>query len=470
MAIPASVGTRVLLVEADRALRSRLEKSLSCAGFQVIACPDGLTGQGQLKGDGCDLVISNRYLLGVDGLELLRFSKTHCPDVPVILIAERQSIPDAVEAVKLGAADYLPLPFPDDVVVLKVRELLELRRLKAENRALQDKLAASAFRSPANLVGRSEPMQRVYEMIQAVAPMDVTVLIYGESGTGKELVSRAIHACSSRKDGPFVKVSCSALVPTLLESELFGHEKGAFTGAICSRVGRFEQAKGGTIFLDDIDDVSLEIQTKLLRVLQDAEIERVGGGRLIPVDVRVVVASKCSLTELIQEKRFREDLFYRINVVPIHLPPLRDRAEDIPLLVHHFMEKFCKKFDRVQFACPDVIIDAFLAYAWPGNVRELENTIKRLTVLCHNKPVTLIDLPAEIQGAALNRVAKPVPVDKPDLNLRLFLARAESLHLREALGQCGWRIGECARKLGISRKSLWEKMRRHKLTSVVTDK
>jgi len=311
---------KILLVDPDDKRRATLAKALERKGYSLQSCPDGYLARSFLKEQDFDLVVAYRHLTGIDGLGLLRYIHSHKKDLPVIILTDCGSIEDAVEAVKMGAEDYLVVPFHEEVLIFKVSKILEHKYLQRENIQLQTQLAGQ--KPPGELVGQSEGMKKVYELIRSVAPIDVTVLIYGESGTGKELVARAIHEHSSRKGGPFIKVSCSIFVPTLLESELFGHEKGAFTGAIYSRAGRFEQAKGGTLFLDDIDDLSMNIQTKLLRVLQDGEIERVGGNKTIPVDVRVVVASKRSLKELIEEKSNirqeiddQEDRHYKLGTV-----------------------------------------------------------------------------------------------------------------------------------------------------------
>lgn len=460
-------GSRILLVDPDDRRAARIADFLEHHQFRVTTCPDGELARKSLEKQRFNLLVTNRHAHGIDGFELLRLVRRRYPATAVILLTECGSVADAVEAFKLGAQDYLTTPFHEDALLFKVRNVLEHRHLKSENVHLQSQLAV--VRPPGDLIGQSESMQKVYELVHAVAPMDVTVLIYGESGTGKGMTARAIHDHSSRKDGPFVKVSCSIFVPTLLESELFGHEKGAFTGAIYARIGRFEQARGGTIFLDDIDDLSLDIQTKLLRVLQEGDIERVGGNRSLPVNVRVIVASKRSLKELIDEKIFRADLFYRINVVPIHLPPLRERLDDIPLLVAHFLHLYRRQYSCAASATvPDSIMDHFMAYSWPGNVRELENTIKRLTVLCQGGALAVDDLPPEIRSCRPGAIAGNHASTWGELPLKDFLEAMEHDFIRDALERHGWRIEETAQSLQISRKCLWEKMRRHNISKSVT--
>ena len=360
------------------------------------------------------------------------------------------TIDQAVEAMRLGAVDYVQKPFRNEIIAQRIETLSHVRRLEQENKSLREQLEArSGF---AGVVGESEAIRRVFERVRVVAPTDATVLIEGESGTGKERIALALHQESNRADGPFVAISCAALPESLLEAELFGHEKGAFTDARKSRRGRFELASGGSLFLDDIDDMPLPVQVKLLRVLQERQLERVGGERTIDVDIRVIVATKVSLRELVRERRFREDLFYRVNVVPISLPPLRERTGDVPLLVQHFVDRFSP--DK-SFGVSRSTLTMLQRYPWPGNVRELENAVQRGIALAGERQELAAEdlLPQDERWRGATEVSETV---EP---LRSVLRDAETAHIARVLELTGGHRSQAAELLGISRKVLWEKVR-----------
>jgi two-component system response regulator HydG len=377
--------------------------------------------------------------------------KERSPDTEVIVMTGFATVESAVEAMKSGAYEYLLKPFPYDTVLLLLRRIADKRRLLAENRALREALGRATRLE--GILGQSRAMREVFQTIQLVAPSDTRVLVTGESGTGKELVARAIHNISPRRAAPLVAVACGAVPETLLEDTLFGHEKGAFTDARERRIGRFEHATGGTVFLDDIDDMPLSTQVKLLRVLQEGEIERLGGGAPIRVDVRVIAATKVDLEDAVNEGRFRRDLYYRLNVVPVRLPPLREREDDLKLLAQHFIDVYGK---GRSFRIEPETMDAMMRYTWPGNVRELEHAIERAIALSGPNDVLARD---HILGS------KPIPERRPApgrvTELSDAVAEAERAAIRAALEHTRGRKAEAARILGISRKNLWEKMKHH---------
>jgi two-component system, NtrC family, response regulator HydG len=373
----------ILIIDDNETIREGLAHVVKKMGHLPLVAKSGKEGLERFKQTPADFVITDLKMEGLGGVEVLRGVRDLDADCPAMIITAFGTIETAVEAMKLGAFDFLIKPFAPEVVRLKVERALELRnarrakgRLEAENAYLRGE-ESSRF---GELVGGSEPMRKVFAVVERVAPTDTSVAIYGESGTGKELVARAIHERSRRQAGPFIKVNCGALAETLLESELFGHEKGAFTGAIKRKLGRFELADGGTLFLDEIGDISPAMQTKLLRVLQEREFERVGGEASIKVDVRVVSATNKDLAKEVAEGRFREDLYYRLQVVPITISPLRERKGDIPLLVEHFIRRLGPKTNPRVRGIDDAALSRLIAYRWPGNVRELENVIEQSLV------------------------------------------------------------------------------------------
>jgi DNA-binding NtrC family response regulator len=362
---------------------------------------------------------------------------------------------------KLGAVDFITKPFSHEEFKLKIERILErikekkeLARLSDENIYLRDELAEQF--NYGEIIGKSKPMQEVYQTLEKVAPTDSSVLIYGESGTGKELIARAIHKLSPRKDKPFIRVNCGALVETLLESELFGHEKGAFTGAMKRKKGRFELAHQGSIFLDEIGDISAAMQLKLLRVLQEKEFERVGSEETIQVDVRVMAATNKNLSELVQQGKFREDLYYRLHIIPIYLPPLRERNEDIPLLVNHFLKKLTNELNKPLKKISDSAMDKLLSYHWPGNIRELENVIERAVVLCDRKFIDIKDLP--LLSSATSEKLPPDVLDRFRLNLNDTLANIEKQLIERAMNETAGNKSQAAKLLGIQTSLLYYKL------------
>src|SRR5437660_8687597 len=370
--------TRVLVVDDERSMRELLAIMLRQAGHDVTVADGGEAAIKALKSDTFDLVITDLRMREVDGLAVLRAAKEHSPETVVVVITAFASTETAVEAMKLGAYDYITKPFKMDEIKLVLANALERKRLRDENQALKRQLRSE--RRLDNFVGGSRQMLEIFETIRKTADSLSTVLVTGESGTGKELVARAVHAESPRRNGPFVSVNCGAIPETLMESELFGHVKGAFTGAVASTVGLFPAANGGTLFLDEVTEVPQSVQVKLLRVIQEREIRRVGDTRDIKVDVRLIAASNRDVAKAVQDGILREDLFYRLNVIPIHIPPLRERREDIPLLVDHFMRKHAQRAGkRIEGMGPGVL-HALQSTDWPGRVRELENTVERAVV------------------------------------------------------------------------------------------
>jgi DNA-binding NtrC family response regulator len=443
---------KILLADDERTIAVTLGDTLRAAGHDVTVAADGEQALQSIRGDVFDCVISDIRMPRADGRAVLRAVKEVQPSCRVILITAYASVEDAVAAMKDGAEDYLQKPFFNEDVVARLRKLERVLGLEQENRQLKEELAGR--RQFGAIVGKSSPMQAVYDLVKSVAAGEVNVLVEGESGTGKELVAEAIHYNSPRRSRPLVKMSCSVFPETLIEDELFGHVKGSFTDARADKPGRFERAHTGTIFIDDIDDMQAVPQVKLLRVLQEREVERIGATQTVKVDVRVVVATKKDLWEQVQAGKFREDLFHRLNVVKIRIPPLRERPEDIPLLVGHFIKKYGKDRD---FAVTPEVLEALQGYSWPGNVRELEHAIERAIVLAG-------------EGRLLQKehLLKPLPMPGTDVApagrlaaLREIVAEAEARHIRGILAYTHGHRGETARILGITRKNLWEKMREY---------
>jgi DNA-binding NtrC family response regulator len=444
----------VLLVEDERSIAVTLGDALAAAGHRLKTVGDGAEAIALLGKETFDCVVTDVRLPGANGMEVLRRARALADPPDVVVMTAYATIEHAVEAMRGGAADYLQKPFVNEAVVEKLARLEKVRAIGREN----VRLASELGKRPAfgEIVGESPPMRELFQTIARVAPTDAAILIEGESGTGKERVARAIHKASARATGPFVPFSCAALPDTLIEDELFGHEKGAFTDAHREKRGRFELANGGTMFLDDVDDAPAATQVKLLRVLQEKTFERVGGEKPIHVDVRVVSATKVALRKRVAEKRFREDLFWRLNVVPVTLPPLRARPGDLPLLVEHFLGLFAKE-RRYRVRPED--LEAMERYPWPGNVRELENAIQRAVALAGEaeslRREHLLPLSGEWRGAfEVHDEVRP---------LRAVLEEAERDHLKRVLGKTGGHRAQAAKLLGISRKVLWEKLRNHGL-------
>jgi DNA-binding NtrC family response regulator len=460
----ASAG-RILLVDDDDLLLRAVSRVLTRAHYEVStfrSAPDALAAL-QRAGGAADLVISDLHMPGMDGLELLERVRANWPDLPVMVLSGDPSVASSVEALRRGAYDYLTKPLEAyEEVVLAVRRAVERRRLVERNRALERQIAVSdRFKG---IVGTTPAMRELFGLVESVAPTDATVLLLGESGTGKEMLARAIHERSARAGGPFVPINCSALTDTLLESELFGHVRGAFTGASTSRIGVFEEASRGTLFLDEIGDISAAMQVRLLRALQEGEIKPVGSTEIRKVDVRVVAATNRDLEAAARAGNFRQDLYYRLNVVPLELPPLRQRPEDIPLLVHHFLLRYAAKFGKPVSRLAPEALEALQSYQWPGNVRELENVVQRAVVLASGDVVTPALLPTSVRQDR----AGAEPVRRFDLPFaqakQAAVEEFERQYLEEALRRSGGRIAEAARLSGLDKSNFRRLVRRHHLS------
>src|SRR5205814_716893 len=378
-------------------LRESLERTLTREGYRVLLASDGRAALERLQDGAIDLIVTDLKMPGLTGLELLRAAKAIAPDVDVILLTAFGTVEEAVKAMKDGAYDFLTKPFRREQLLKLVDKALERRDLIEQNKALKKQL--EDIRAKGQMIGASPAFRRMLTLVEQIADSSATILIQGESGAGKELVARAIHERSGRRTGPFVAVNCAALPETLLESELFGYEKGAFTGAAGRKEGRFELANGGTLFLDEVSDLSVVTQPKILRVLQEGEFERLGGTKTFRVDVRIVAASNADLGHMVKEKRFREDLYYRLNVITLNVPPLRERREDVRVLAQHFLRIYAAKNNRTLEGFTDEAMRRLEAYAWPGNVRELENVVERGVVLARGALMDTDELPEEIAGA-----------------------------------------------------------------------
>ena len=450
---PAAASSATLLVaDDDPGLRESLERTLSREGYRVVLASDGRAALERVQGGDVDLVLTDLKMPGLTGLELLRAAKTVAPDVDVILLTAFGTVEEAVKAMKDGAYDFLTKPFRREQLLKLVAKALERRDLINTNRRLQQQL--EELRGRARAIGVSPAFRRMMTLVEQVADSAATVLIQGESGTGKELVARAIHDRSARRAGPFVAVNCAALPETLLESELFGYEKGAFTGAAGRKEGRFELADGGTLFLDEVADLAPVTQPKILRVLQEGEFERLGGTRTQRVDVRVVTATNQDLGQMVRERRFREDLYYRLNVITVNVPPLRERREDIRVLALHFLRLYATKNNRRLEGVSDEAVRRLEAYQWPGNVRELENVMERAVVLARGTAVEVGDLPEEIAGAA------PLPEGVFTVRIGTPLAEVEQRLLDATLQATKGDKSLAARLLGIDRTTVARKLRR----------
>lgn len=416
-----NMKSKILIVDDEKLMRVSLEDRLIKEGYTVTSLASATEGLKVLQSTNYDAVITDLRMPRMDGIAFLKEIKKTSPDTVVIIMTAYGSVENAVIAMKDGAYDYVTKPFSLEELTIKLDKALQHKSTVAENVRLKQQILGQYGYD--NIIGKSVAVKRLFEIIDTVSNRDTTVLIQGESGTGKELTAGAIHYNSNRRDKPFIKLSCAALNKELLESELFGHEKGSFTGALKTRRGRFELADGGTIFLDDVDDIPLEMQVKLLRVLQEREFERVGGEETISVDVRVICATKKDLKKLVQERRFREDLYYRIHVVTIHLPPLRERKEDIPLLLNYFMKKYASQQHMNVHAISPEALDLLQMYHWPGNVRELENVVEHAVAFCTSDTIIPKNLPENLTAGESSAGIFPIE-----------LSTVESVDLQEALG------------------------------------
>jgi len=446
----------ILIVDDDSAHRTMLRTLIGGWGYDIVEADDGSTAIEKVQQGPFDMVLMDVRMLKVSGIEALEQIKAFNPAIPVTIMTAYSSVETAIEALKKGAYDYLTKPLDFDKLRLVLERAMEHTQLKEENRILKESLGQQF--DIQNIIGRSPAMVNLLETVAHVAPSEATVMITGESGTGKELIAGAIHFNSPRKDGPFIKINCAAITETLLESELFGHEKGAFTGADRRKEGRFLQAHGGSLFLDEVSEMPLTMQVKLLRVLQEREITRVGGETVITVDVRLIVATNKNLQNLITEGLFREDLFYRLNVVSLELPPLRERREDVPLLAQHFLNVFAAKNRKEIKGFTPQSMDQLIRYSWPGNVRELMNAVERGVVLARTEYLDEQDL--TIIQNNFTPSDQPLPVlDYSDTDMTL--EQVEKAAILRTLELTAGNKSKAARQLGITRKTLHKKLKKY---------
>ncbi|MBH23680.1 MAG: DNA-binding response regulator [Myxococcales bacterium] len=460
----------ILLADDEPNIRRVLAAMLKREGYKVRAVSDGAEAMAELKLKPWSAVITDLKMPRVDGMQLLQHVIEHYPDTPVVIITAHGSIGGAVDALKVGAFDYITKPFEQEDIQNSLRKAIRMRELNegavhsSQSGPLGDDPATGRF----GIIGRSTQMQEVFTIIDRVAGQPSTVLITGESGTGKELVAKALHHSSDRSGKPFIRINCAAIPTNLMESELFGYEKGAFTGADHAKPGRFELADGGTLFLDEIGEISMEMQVKLLRALQESEFERVGGLKTIRVNVRLVAATNRDLQEAIKQGEFREDLYYRLNVVPIHLPPLCDRADDIPLLVEHFIQKYNDRLQKEVESLSDEAVEVLKGYAWPGNIRELENVLERTMLFSDGEVIEADDLPTDLveRSSELPIPSLHIPAGG-DTGLKEVVkettSRIEREYIIRALEETGGNVTQAAKRLKISRKSLQNKMKEFNL-------
>jgi len=441
---------QILIIDDEKNIRRSMELILSGEGYTVISAENGKTGLSLLHTNLPAAIFLDVLLPDKNGLEILHEIKTIYPEVAVIMISGHANLSMAVEATKAGAYDFLEKPLQKEKILLTLNHLFENQKLKDRYQHLKQEVAEEY-----KILGNSPVITNLKEQLQKVASTDSKVLILGESGTGKELTAWAIHEWSDRRLQAFIKMNCAAIPEELTESELFGYEKGAFTGARDTRDGKFSQADRGTLFLDEIADMSLRVQTKVLRVLQDGRFEKVGGKDTIQVDVRVIAATNKKLENLVSMGQFREDLFYRLNVLPLHIPPLRERKEDIPILIEHFISKFCTKNNRKPITLHKAALKKLQRYPWPGNIRELQNMVERMVIMASDNQITEADIPHSI----LQFQARPVPEGSGDMTLKSFRENAERQYIKNTLENCDSNVTEAARILGIERTNLHKKMK-----------
>ncbi len=440
----------VLVADDEIGVRESVGRALHREGFRVVPAEDGQAALDALRRGGVDLLLADLRMPALGGLELLRAAKLLAPEVEVIVLSGHGTVEEAVEAMKEGAYDFLTKPFGRAQLVRAIRQALEHRALVLENRSLQRRL--DELVGAGEIISESPPIRQVLALVKQIAPTSATVLIQGESGTGKELVARALHEGSPRRGRPFIRVNCAALPETLLESELFGYERGAFTGAAARKEGRFELADGGTLLLDEVGDLSGATQAKLLRVLQEGEFERLGGTKTLKADVRIVAATNQDLALLVKERRFREDLYYRLNVIAIEIPPLRERAEDIPLLAQHFLRVHAAKNRRELSGFTEAALARLRAYPWPGNVRELEHAVERAVILARGSLIDLADLPPAVSQAEPAPRVVPIPIGMP-------LDEVEQRLIEETLRLTKGNKELAAKLLGIASRTIYRKLK-----------
>lgn len=454
-------AARILIVDDEAGLRTALFRALDRKGYQVITAASKKEAESISQSDkALDLALVDLRLPDGDGLDLMRQLKTLHRNCQVIILTGFGSIEKAVEATQAGAFHFMTKPFNLDSIVTLIERALSQAQLEQENHQLRSALHKKYHFD--NIVGQSEGIVRVMEMIERVSDSDSTVLVMGESGTGKELVAKAIHYNSPRATKPFIPINCGAIPADLLESELFGHVKGAFTGAIANRIGRFEMAEGGTLFLDEIGDMSPALQIKLLRVLQERRFEPVGSGKTVSINVRVIAATNVDLEMAVEDGRFREDLYYRLNVIPIKIPSLRDRKADIPLLLHHFIESFNRLRSRALTGITADALNSLTGYGWPGNIRELENLIERIAILKGQGLIDVLDLPDKYRNTAAATVASLEAIDIPDngMDFNSAVDAYENSLIMRALEKTGWNRNQAALLLKLNRTTLVEKIKK----------
>lgn len=454
--------SRILIVDDDAGIQKALIKFLTSQDYSVDGAYDGTEAVEKFKKAPYDLVLSDLKMPNMTGIELIKKLKEIHPRVSTLIMTGFATIETAIEAIKTGAFHYITKPFQLDDVRLLVEKALKFQRLESDNEILKRQIKHKYHFD--NIIGQSEAIRQVLTAIEKVSQTDATVLITGESGTGKELVARAIHYNSRRNDRPLMTVSCAAIPEGLLESELFGHVKGAFTGAVSTQEGKFMAATGGTIFLDEIGDMSPQLQVKLLRVLQERRVEPLGTTQSVDIDVRIITATNQNLEELIGEGRFREDLFYRLNVVPVAVPPLRERQDDVMLLANYFIEMYSKAHDYEWIMLNDQVKNIFKNYRWPGNVRELENTVERLVVLKHGNEITVRDLPekfSQLTNAFFVKAGIAIP--DTGISLKNVVDDFEDTLIRKALDKTNWNKNRAARLLHLNRTTLVEKIKKKRI-------
>jgi len=449
-------GERILVVDDEKSMCQFLSIMLRKEGYQITAVSSGKKAVESVKNQRFDVVLSDIRMSGMDGIEVLKEIKKLDPTIPVVIMTAYASQKTAIEAVNQGAFHYLIKHAKNDEIKMVVRNALDMKRMRQENQLLKKQLRKTSDLK--TIIGKSEEMQSIYNLVDKVAETDSTILIYGESGTGKELIARAIHFRSQRAAGPFVSINCGALPESLLESELFGHVKGSFTGAIKDKEGLFKVAQGGTFFLDEVGETSLTIQVKLLRVLQEREVIPVGGTNPIKVDVRLIAATNADLEKNIKQDRFRPDLYYRLNVIPVHLPPLRKRRDDIPLLVNHFLKKFNDNLTpEKQKGINKDAMEILINYDWPGNVRELENVVERAVILEDSKNISLVSLPDKFRRRETG--SQHLITDKAEVTLE----ELEREYLIKVLNDTNWQKKKASAILGINASTLYRKIQRYGL-------
>jgi len=453
--------TRILIVDADAGRRQELAERLAAENFEVADAADDAAALELIRGDRFDLLLTDLQRASSDGLRLFQDAHALHPNILGIVVAAEAAVPEALKVMQAGVFDYLARPFRFEQLLIVIHRAVQYQTLRNENVTLKKQLRQK-YRFE-NIIGDSRAMQQVFRMVEKVADSDSTVLIRGESGTGKELIAQALHYASRRRERFLIPVNCGAIPETLLESELFGHVKGAFTGASTNRIGRFDAANGGTLFLDEIGDMSPTLQVKLLRVLQEQEFEPVGSTKTKKVDVRIIAATNRRLEDMVAEGGFREDLYYRLSVIPIHLPPLRERLDDLELLANHFLTYFCTQKNRRLDPLGPEILNAFRHHDWPGNVRELENLMERLVILAENEHITLDDLPEKFLQGKVAVMGETIDIPADGIDFNAMVGDFENKLIAAAITKARGNKNLAANLLGLKRTTLVEKIKKKQL-------